>query len=194
MPPCCQCNGRNQNCTNCRCKRSNQPCRGCRKGNACRNPLGNQGEGGAIVVPPQANEPLVQEIQENEGGEDEIEQTDEPNEQGTPGERPGNDARHEEAAGAQQEDRPLRWKGMEEEPAKRWVNETYLTVVSWSANNLMEPPICAATKDMINEMICLLNNYIVASTLAPIALQIFFMMPHLLLQKTHDKAKRAENL
>ena len=53
----------------------------------------------------------------------------------------------------------LFWKGLEEEDAKSWVNDAYLEVVRWSANNLFEPPKCAAMKSIVNEMVKFLDGY-----------------------------------
>ena len=203
---CCVCSSQYQNCSKCFCKRSLQPCRGCRKGDACRNPYGNhprQRQDGNVAPPLPANAPQrngdAERRQENERGGEEAEQEDDPMEQGIPENGQQNDIGREEivlqnAARRQEADQPMTWMGLEGEVAENWVNETHLEVASWSSYNIFEPPICAATKDMIKEQTSLINNYNVDSILAPIALKIPFLMPHLLCQKTHEKAKHAENV
>ena len=79
------------------------------------------------------------------------------------------------------------WKDLTKEAATRWADATYLEIAGWSANNLFEPPKCAATTEMIKEMTVLLNNYNQDTPLAPLALKIFFIFPKLFLQKTHKK-------
>ena len=86
------------------------------------------------------------------------------------------------------------WKDLTKEAATRWVDNTYREIVGWSANNLFEPPKCAATTKLIKEMVFLLNNYNQDTPLAPLALKIFFILPKLFFQKTHKKSKTRENV
>ena len=132
--------------------------------------------------------------QQNGGDRREAVQEEEPRAQALPGDEVERDeVVQEDLPGDHQENQQLIWKGLEGENAERWVEETYQEIVKWDPFNLFTPPMCAATKDLITEMTCLLNNYNVDSILAPLALKILFLMPKLLLQQTHEKAKGREN-
>ena len=218
-PFCCICNSRFQNCRNCRCRKANRSCRGCRKGDACQNPLGNQRPpraDGADALPQHDNEQprnLTQPLPvddppeqgrpdgglNNDRRRDEEDNEDAHMEQAIPRDRQENEAErdqaeHDEIANRQQADQQITWMGMEGEVAERWVNETYQGVVNWSSKNVFTPPVCSATKDFANETACMINNYNFESPLKPIALEIAHIMPFLCLQKTHEKAKRSENV
>ncbi|KAG0724430.1 hypothetical protein GWK47_005129 [Chionoecetes opilio] len=86
------------------------------------------------------------------------------------------------------------WKGQTEEETTRWVNNTYLEIVGWSANNLFEPPKCTAMTKLIKEMVGLINNYNLDTLFAPHALKVIFLLPKLFFQKTHQKAKTNNNV
>ena len=132
--------------------------------------------------------------QQNGGDRREAVQEEEPRAQVLPGDEVERDeVVQEDLPGDHQENQQLIWKGLEGENVERWVEETYQEIVKWDPFNLFTPPMCAATKDLITEMTCLLNNYNVDSILAPLALKILFLMPKLLLQQTHEKAKGREN-
>ena len=88
----------------------------------------------------------------------------------------------------------LNWMGLSREDTKVWVDTAYLEVVGWSTRNLFEPPKCGATRNMIKEMTKLINNYIYNTPLAPHALKILFIMPHLMCQRPHPKSKQRENV
>ena len=183
-PKCCRCSGPQQNCTNCKCIREGRPCVNCSKGASCRNPL-NQHQGENRDAGPRG-EPLRQE---NDVRREE-EEREEPPIQVVARDEGG----QEEEPRGQEENQQIQWMGLEGAAAKKWVEDAYQEVVCWSAFNLFDPPMCAATRSMIIEMTTLLNNFNVGSTLDPLVFQILFLMPQLLCQKTHEKAKISENI
>ena len=139
------------------------------------------------IQPLQMNRPPRQQ---NGGDRREAVQEEEPRAQALPGDEVERDeVVQEDLPGDHQENQQLIWKGLEGENVERWVEETYQEIVKWDPFNLFTPPMCAATKDLITEMTCLLNNYNLDSILAPLALKILFLMPKLLLQQTHKLAK-----
>ena len=199
---CCTCSSPHHQCTNCKCKKAGKPCDNCRKGENCQNPYGNtQFHLPARVAnprppadDPQRNRVNDHVVQRNEREREEAERDDDPRDPGLHrNEAEGDERQQEEIPRDQQVDMLLRWKGLEGEEAERWVEDTYKEVVTWSSANMFDPPMCTATKDLIREMTSLINNYIVDSNLAQLAFRILFLMPKLLLQRTHENAKGREN-
>ena len=80
------------------------------------------------------------------------------------------------------------------EQAKQWVDGAYSEIVTWSSNNLFEPPMCNGTSFMIKQMTQIINNYNQDTFLAPIALKVQAIIPHLFLNKTQPKSKHRENI
>lgn len=74
------------------------------------------------------------------------------------------------------------------------MNKAYQEIIGWSSNNLFEPPKCAATTTLVKEMATLINAYTQDTPLAPYALHIVFLLPKLVLQKTHSKARTSDNV
>lgn len=86
------------------------------------------------------------------------------------------------------------WMELQEEEVKRWVEETYAEIVDWSPSNLFQPPNNGDTRYIISEMRKLIDAYVRGNPLAPHALKILMVMPHLFWQKTHTKSKPHENI
>ena len=163
---CCQCNGPNKKCTNCQCTRANRACRNCLKGVQCQNPRGNN--------------------QSRETEEERPDDSGETPEEGQEQER--------ETSPQDNNDRDITWKNLSKDDALRWLDNTYSEIVGWSTGNFFEPPKCEATANAIKEMVVLLNNCNQDSPLAALALKVFFILPKLLFQKIHTKARVRENV
>ena len=192
---CCICSRTDHRCINCACAKANRRCTNCRRGNECQNPLGRD----------QGREEHDEAPDGSRGDPRETEEQDEEGPVGVPLPPPPPPPpaphpplqQHPPQTEQDEADRVrgnLLWKGLEGEDVKKWVNDTYLEVVGWSANNLFEPPRCGAMTSIIKEMVTLLHNYNQNTPLAPISLKVLFTFPHLFLQKTHQKSKSAENV
>lgn len=191
---CCGCSKADHKCTNCKCVKQGTKCSNCRKGNDCQNPLGRDhdrereeeqrdGDQGSYEVedrapvsqppPPPPPQPPTVPLSLNivPLPQDNVVQPVE----GRRG-------------------RTTTWKGLTEEATIKWVDETYLEIVGWPASNLCEPPRCAATVKIVKEMATLLNNFTQDTPYAPFALKVLFLLPKLIFQKTHLKAKISENV
>lgn len=192
---CCQCTKEEHKCVNCKCARQNRKCINCRKGDGCHNPLGrDQGRGREEEEQGDSQEP--QGESQREGGRQDGTRVPDTPPQPPPPQRnpPPPQAPQLDPDGIENErDIPL-WKGLTAEATTRWVKDTYREIVGWSAHNLFEPPKCAATTKIAKEMVVLLNEYIQDTPFAPHALKIFFMLPKLFFQRTHNKSKTGENV
>ena len=201
---CCICSRADHKCLNCACVKDNRRCTDCRKGNECRNPLGrDQGREEDDGAPVGNEEDRQGREEQDEGMPDGPPPPPSqpppplPPPPPPPPPQPPPSQQHppqheQDATGVRRGN--LFWKGLEEEHAKKWVNDTYIEVVGWSANNLFEPPKCGAMTHIIKEMVSLLHNYNQNTPLAPLSLKTIFIFPHLFLQKTHQKSKSAEHV
>lgn len=121
--------------------------------------------------------------QANEGaGDDQVEG-------GAGGERQGQGDQGEDAS------RELRfWQRWTLEETEEWVRDAYNHVVTFSPNNVFEAPRCNATKTLIEEKTYLIRAYNNSTQIAPYALKILAILPHLICQRTHKKSKQSEDV
>ncbi|KAG0722346.1 hypothetical protein GWK47_006083 [Chionoecetes opilio] len=195
--PCCVCTRREHKCVNCRCARQKRGCVNCRNGNECRNPSGRE----------QGREREEEELGDNrepqEGQQDgrqrDIEMPESPialtpvSSPHTPP-PPQQDVPQLNIDVEEKERGNILWKGQTEEETTRWVNNTYHEIVGWSANNHFELPKCTAITKITKDMVGLINDYNLDTLFAPYALKVFFLLPKLFFQKTHQKAKTNNNV
>lgn len=140
---CCQCTKEEHKCVNCRCARQNRKCINCRKGDGCQNPLGRD-QGGE-------REEEQEDSQESQGEsqhdrrQDEVRVPDTPPQPPQRNPPPPPQPPQIDPNVVENERGILTWKGLTAETITRWVSNTYLEIVGWSAHNLFEPPKCAAT-------------------------------------------------
>lgn len=173
--------------------RQNKKCINCRKGDGCQNPLGRDHQGSEREEEPgdsqesQQDEEQERTMETEMGGEAALPSTPSQHAPSLP-QHNVYAARHTNGR------RNLVWKGLTEEETTMWVNNTYTELVGWSTCHLFDPPKCAATNKIVQEMVILLNNYLQESPLAPYAMKLFFTLPKLFFQKTHRNAKVAENV
>ena len=198
---CCVCTKEDHRCLNCACVKDNRRCTNCNKGSGCLNPLGRDQDS---VINDDAQQYEDEAPRRGRGeqrdGVSQVAQAPLPHSPQPspphPPPPPPEGPRHSSSPPSQDTTGAggsFAWKGLAKEEATRWVNDTYLEVVGWSALNLFEPPKCGATTTIIKEITTLLINYIRDTTLAPLSLKIMFTLPHLFFQKTHPKTKQAEN-
>ncbi|KAK3891111.1 hypothetical protein Pcinc_004980 [Petrolisthes cinctipes] len=189
---CCQCTKEEHKCVNCRCARQNRKCINCRKGDGCQNPLGRD-QGGEREEEEQENSQESQGESQHDRRQDEVRVPDTPPQ--PPQRNPPPPQPPQLDPNVVENERGIfTWKGLTAEAITRWVSNTYLEIVGWSAHNLFEPPKCAATTKIAKEMVILLNQYIQDTPFAPHALKIFFMLPKLFFQRTHNRTKTSENV
>ena len=215
---CCICSIQAHVCLNCRCAKDGKACINCRKGNQCKNPQGrgqnregeverhhesdefqneNQEQGEMetrvpVISHPQALQPQPQASTSSEPSAIQAAPLL------PPAQTPPPPIQHQlpqpGLADMQIERGNPSWKNLTNEEATDWVNNAHREIARWSANNIFEPPKCAATTQIIREMVILLNNYNQDTPLAALALKMFFIIPKLFFQKTHRKAKTSDNV
>lgn len=165
-PHCCVCASANQNCVTCACVRAKRSCVNCKRGANCQNAV----------------------IQIQDGA-------DRHQPQGVQGDNPN------DTVGDSQENlngdatRELRfWQRWTHEEAENWIHDAYNQIATFSPNNIFEPPRCNATKALIEEKTFLIRAYTNSTQIAPLALKILAVLPHLICQRTHRTSKRSEDI
>ncbi|KAG0711530.1 hypothetical protein GWK47_002266 [Chionoecetes opilio] len=193
---CCVCTRREHKCLNCKCGRLNRRCVNCNNGNECQNP--SRREQGREREEEAGDNLELQEEDQQDGRQRDNEMPESPialtpvSSPRTP--PPPHDVPQPNIDVEENEGGNIFWKGQTEEETKRWVDNTYLEIMGWSANNNFEPPKCTAMTKLIKVMVCLINEYNLDTPFAPYALKVLFLLPKLFLQKTHQKAKTNNNV
>ena len=202
-PKCCICANPVHKCTSCRCVQEQRPCQNCRKGDECQNPYNHRHNSDGERGRPGNGDESQDEDQglANTNSQTVQLQTHSLPSSSAPLATPAAPSlpqtqtppqRQHQVPQTDRDDTQIErgnvvWKDRTQEAATRWVDDTYLEIVGWSANNLFLPPKCAATTNIIREMVGLLNNYNQDTPLAALALKTFFILPKLFFQKTHKK-------
>ncbi|XP_037792733.1 uncharacterized protein LOC119588098 [Penaeus monodon] len=164
---CCACTTRN--CSNCICARSHRSCTNCRVGPTCQNK-------------DHIHEERIEEQMETATGPQQEEDTTEHGIQ-------------QPATQERGEDPPRRyWQAMSLDEAKAVTESIYRKIIEFSPNNICEIPKSNATIDFIKEMEFLIKEYTNGTFLQSIALKVVAILPHLICQKTHSKAKTSDNI
>ena len=209
-PKCCICASPLHKCTTCKCVQQKRPCHNCRKGDECQNPFNRrQNRVGERGRP--GNRDESQDEDQGQGGEMERRtvnsqpQAPQPQSEPQPSSAPlttpaapsslqtptpphrQHQVPHLAREDVQNERGDFSWKDLTKDAATCWVDDTYLEIAGWSANNFFQPPKCTATTNIIKEMVVLLNNYNQNTPMAALALKTFFILPKLFFQKPHNK-------